>query len=82
MVYEVLLEKGAEKYLVKLSQVARIRVIKALSKIEDDPYQGKMLSGELKGLYSYRIGSLRAVYSIEGNMVVVHSLAPRGQVYK
>lgn len=82
MPYNVLLEKETEKYLSRLSPSAKTRIIRALSRLETDPYLGKMLSGELKGLFSLRVGGLRAIYSIEGSDVVVHAIAPRGQAYK
>lgn len=82
MGYNILLGKEASKYLDRMPAPLCTRTIKALDKLEEDPHIGKPLSGDLKGLYSLRIGGLRAIYSVEGKDVVVHSIAPRGQVYK
>lgn len=66
----------------RMPTTLRIRAIKSLDRLYTDPHSGKPLSGELKGLYSLRIGSLRAIYSVEGKDVVVHTISPRGQAYK
>ena len=40
------------------------------------------LSGELKGLYRYRIGNLRIVYHIQGKTVIIIAIGFRGNIYK
>jgi len=45
---------------------------------------GKRLRGELAGLFSLRIGGMRAVYGLDTkkNVVVVLAIGPRGDIYK
>jgi len=50
------------------------RVAQAIDGLEDDPYQGKALRGDLKGRYSYRIGSYRIIYSIKNHILTVYVL--------
>ncbi len=54
---------------------------RALSLIEknlaEDPYSGKALTGSYRGLWRYRIGDYRIVYSIEKHRLVVFVLRIR-----
>ena len=47
------------------------RVARALDDLERDPFQGKPLKGELKGRYSYRVGSYRILYLVRRHQLVV-----------
>jgi mRNA-degrading endonuclease RelE of RelBE toxin-antitoxin system len=61
----------------------RRRIIVALERLKSKPHSGKRLRGELEGLFSLRIGGMRAVYGLDTkkNMVVVLALGPRGDIY-
>ena len=60
------------------------RVVNALDGLEKNPFQGKPLKGELKGCYSYRIGTYRIVYRIEHHqlLVIVIDIGHRRDIYK
>ena len=64
--------KSVTKDLKSLPKPLRAR---ALDVAEDilarDPYQGKPLAGPYKGLYRFRVGEYRIVYSIEKKRLVV-----------
>jgi mRNA interferase RelE/StbE len=62
----------------------RRRIIAALERVKAKPDSGKRLRGELEGLYSLRIGGMRAVYEVdaEKKVVVVLAIGPRGDIYK
>jgi len=62
----------------------RRRIIVALERLKSKPNSGKRLRGELEGLFSLRIGAMRAVYAVdtEKNVVVVLAIGTRGDVYK
>lgn len=47
------------------------RVLRVLDDLTHDPYEGKPLKGEFKGLYSYRVGSYRVIYQIYKRQLVV-----------
>lgn len=49
-----------------------------------DPYQGKALSGEFKGLYRWRSGRYRVIYEIRQEVLVVLVLrmGHRREVYR
>jgi mRNA interferase RelE/StbE len=40
------------------------------------------LTGELKGTFKLRIGDWRAVYTLEGDVVVIQFIGHRSEIYK
>ncbi len=52
------------------------------SVLSGNPKAGKALSGNFKGLYSYRIGDYRVIYKIIGDCVLVLRVGDRGKVYR
>jgi mRNA interferase RelE/StbE len=81
--YDVVLSRNASRTLEKASPAMRRRIIVALDRLKSEPHSGKRLRGELEGLFSLRIGGMRAVYGldIKKNMVVVLAIGPRGDIY-
>ena len=67
-----------------LSPTRKQSVKQALRSIAANPYQGKPLREDLAGYYSYRIGILRVVYSIDGFRKTIHvvALGPRRTIYE
>ncbi len=60
--YKIEVSRQAEKALEKVYRFDRSlyqRFINALDDILKDPFQGKSLHGELRGLLSYRMGNYR-----------------------
>jgi len=47
----------------------------------DDPYNGKPLRYELKGIWSIRVGKYRLTYEIIDNIVRLRSFRLRKKVY-
>ena len=80
---EVVLEREAAKYLAKTNEPLKSRLGAALKALGDDPPKGdiKPLTG-YDNHYRVRVGDYRIAYSISAQKVVVHDIAPRGQVYK
>ncbi|MBI4115342.1 MAG: type II toxin-antitoxin system RelE/ParE family toxin [Candidatus Omnitrophica bacterium] len=60
------------------------RVVNALSDLEKDPFQGKLLKGELRGKYSYRVGDYRIIYRVHKHelLVLIIDVGHRRQVYQ
>lgn len=65
----------------RLPRVVLDRLAKAFHTLEEDPYIGKRLVD--LSLYSYRVGDLRIVYSLEEDdlIVLVIDIGPRGDIY-
>ena len=82
--HEVVLSKDASKTLERLTPEMRRRIISALVKAGTDPLRGKRLRGEMEGLFSLRIGDMRAVYELDSRkqVIVVHAIGSRGDIYK
>lgn len=82
--YELVFSREAVKGLERATPQTRRRIIRALERMRANPLKGKRLRGELEGLFSLRIGGMRAVYEVdsEQKVVVVHAIGPRGDIYK
>lgn len=87
MLYKIFLTKTAEKeysYLYKTNKTLFERVRMALCALAEDPHQGRPLRLRLKGLWSYRIGMYRIIYSIEHKRLAIHviDIAHRREAYR
>ena len=76
------LSPQASKYLKRLNEPEKSRIIKALKMLESEPPQGdiKNLSG-MDG-YRLRVGGYRILFGIKNNTIVITNIGPRGQIYK
>ena len=81
--YNVVLSRNASRTLEKATPAMRRRITAALEGLRSKPHTGKRLRGELEGLFSLRMGGMRAVYGldIKKNVVVVLAVGPRGDIY-
>ena len=82
--FKIVLHKNAAKKLAKFPGDLRSKILKAIDSLSIDPYAGKKLHGELEGSCRIRIGDFRIIYDIHqnDNIVVVHAIGSRGDVYK
>ena len=74
-------EEG-EKTLHSLHIDNQREIKNALKELAEDPSLGKALAGRLLGFYSLRMGSYRAIYSIEKEVIIVHMVGHRSEVYQ
>lgn len=72
------------KSLDKLDAVVKRRILDKTSLLAEDPYEGKMLRGELRGLFSLRIGDYRVIYWIDEkeSTVWLVDVGPRKRIYR
>ena len=84
MSYRVLLSSQASKFYEKLQKNVRVRVREVLVSLENEPYAGKSLHGDLKGNYSLRVGKLRIIYNIveKDKTVYVIAIGLRKAIYR
>ncbi len=77
--YDSRVYKDLKKIDKPIRQLIMDKITNNLSKI---PPEGKMLTGDLKGLCSYRIGDYRALYVKVEDGVLVLNVRHRREVYK
>ena len=85
--YTVKLTRQAEKtfdHLMKSQPMMGKRIAQAIDQIAKNPHSGIPLRGDLKGLFKYRVGVYRLLYSIEKNILIVTiiDIGHRKEVYR
>jgi mRNA interferase RelE/StbE len=70
--------------LNKPDTAVKQRILHKATELADDPYDGKMLRGELRGLFSLRVGDYRIIYWIDEkeNTVWLVNVGHRRIVYE
>ena len=59
------------------------RVKKALQSILSDPYSGKALKDELKGLRSFKVRRFRLIYRLSSKKIIeIIAIGPRKNIYE
>jgi mRNA interferase RelE/StbE len=79
---EVLLDKQPEKYIRKLQEPMKSRMLAVLEKISREPPEGDILKMSNRNDFRVRVGGYRAIFRIEGDVIIVSKIASRGQAYK
>lgn len=85
--YKVEFSNQAERVIRRMAErepALYQRVASALDDLQRDPFQGKPLKGELKGRYSYRVGSYRIVYLVRRQelLVLIIDIGHRRDIYR
>ena len=85
--YKLELSNQAERVIRRMAErepALYQRVAGALDDLRRDPHQGKPLKGELRGRYSYRVGSYRIVYLVRQQelLVLVIDIGHRRGIYR
>lgn len=83
MEYQLHVEPNALKSLNRIPGHGRQRIIASLQGIKKDPFEGKPLEGELKGIRSWRVGEYRILYRIlkQELLVLVIKIGNRQGIY-
>lgn len=71
MLYTLRLRPKAEKRLKNIPEFFQHRLKSALLALQDEPYLGKKLLGQYKGLYSLNIWPYRIIYAIYKKELIV-----------
>lgn len=85
--YEVLLHPDAQNVYANANKALAKKIARCLQQLEENPRSHpniKALKGDLAGLYRYRIGDYRVIYSIEDEVVRVFvvAIAHRSEAYE
>ena len=78
------LSRRADKYFNKCTSKKKKQLNKHIQKIENNPYSGYPLHGDLSGLWAIHSGEFRIIYKInaESKTVEIVHIGPRGDIYK
>lgn len=84
MKYAIHLTKRAQKDLGELQKKDLVRILRALRRLEEDPRIGFPLVGRLKGRWKLKVGSLRIIYTINDNelIIIVITVGHRRDIYR
>ena len=79
----VILKPSAARYLERMNEPMKGKVLAGLRKLEQEPLQGDIrpFQGQ-ENLYRCRLGNYRIVFEIMDDVIVVERIGPRGDVYK
>lgn len=83
--FEVQFKKSVEKDLKALPKLDQRKVLEQIGKVlAKNPYLGKALSGDFKGLYRWRTGRFRVIYEIHKDVLIilVLKIGHRKDVYR
>jgi mRNA interferase RelE/StbE len=85
--FQVKLTRQAEKsfgQLMKSQPAIASRVAQAIDDLAKNPEAGVPLRGDLKGLFKYRVGVYRILYTVERKilLVTVIDIGHRKEVYR
>lgn len=87
MAWKIEFIENVEKTLKNLPKTVQKRIITVLtdiSTLEDPRERGKGLTGNLKGLWRYRVGDYRIICRIKNNVLTVYviDIGHRSEIYK
>ncbi|MDD5600703.1 MAG: type II toxin-antitoxin system RelE/ParE family toxin [Actinomycetota bacterium] len=83
MEYNIVYKSSIKKDLRRIDKKKLPAILEDIeSVLKDSPLKGKELKSEFEGLFSYRVGDYRVIYTILGNTVMVLRISHRKDAYK
>ncbi len=83
MAYKINYKSSVAKDLKRIDKSEVKRILDGIEKnLKKDPYSAKALSGDFKGLYRYRLGKYRVIFTIIGDEVLILKIGHRKGVYR
>ena len=70
------------KGIKALDREVQVRLLREVNILKTNPYAGKPLHGELRGVYSLRMGDYRILYQIKRNEIFLLVVGHRKRVYE
>lgn len=82
--YKIVIEKPAEKFIMKLPRPEKERVLRAINELPNGADIKRLQGKKSKGLYRLRVGDYRIIYTVDHGQLIVFVIDAdnRGQVYK
>ncbi|MDE2874814.1 MAG: type II toxin-antitoxin system RelE/ParE family toxin [Gemmatimonadota bacterium] len=69
--YSIRIKRSAAKEIARIPRHDRIRIVRAIDGLAEQPLAGSVLKGELRGLRRIRVGRYRVVYEVLDDEIVV-----------
>ena len=83
MEYNIVYKLSVKKDLRKIDKKELPGILNEIENmLKGNPLKGKELKSEFAGLFSYRVGNYRAVYTILGSTVLILRISHRKNAYK
>ena len=79
--YDLVIASSAAKQIKRLPSKYQQSAIESLKDLKENPFLGKALMRELKGMFSFQFGSYRIIYKINKKEKRVEVLAVRHRKY-
>lgn len=79
--FKLIVASPAKKFIKTLSKSHQRAILLSLDDLKEDPSIGKLLSKELSGKMSYKVGSYRIIYLIKDDLVKVTKIGHRSTIY-
>lgn len=80
--YKLIIADSTARLIRGLHPELKKKMKSGLRTLVTDPFAGKTLRDELKGLRSLRVGRFRIVYRISGKSVEIAAVGPRKTIYE
>ena len=83
MKYKIVIEKPAEKFIVKLPHPDKERILKAIYRLPDEGDIKALKGQKSRGMYRLRVGDYRIIYTVDSGQLIVCVIdaGNRGQIY-
>ena len=84
MRYAIRIKASAARELQRIERPTRERLIAAIDRLAENPFAGRALKGELRGLRRIRVGDYRLLYEVRDGdlLVLVLRVAHRREAYR
>ena len=79
---EVKLSPKVKKYVQTLNEPIKGHIKKALLRLEQNPPEGDIKAMSVNNRFRLRVGGYRILFDIDGQVIFVHEIDLRGQIYK
>ena len=80
--YEIKYTNKFERRFRELDSVVRRRIFDKIKLLRENPFIGKALLGDLRGIYSLRVGDYRVLYTIRDKVVFLLTVGHRRSIYR
>lgn len=70
------------KYLSRMDNKSKERIVSALKQLSKEPPHGDIKKMQGKDGFRLRVGKYRALFDVTENSIIVYDIDVRGQIYK